>query len=486
MPITELRRAWTAFRRPLRLTALAAAALAVIALGLLYAFGVHSSCPGTCPAVPVARDGSPVADRFAFWHRGLGRDGSITVRLTAMTGTITYPPPDHDRIVSGLVPWAKAGIIIKDGVRQGSPYAALMMTGRHGVRFQHDYRYDTAGRPGRVSPRSPRWLRLTRSGDVVTGAESADGRTWHTVGTARLPGLPDTVRAGLFATSPGDLTLRRIGLGGSVEEVRFAQAVGVFDHVSVTGGVGGWTGGPVGRMNETDWERFHHASGAVVRHGVVTVSGTGDIGPISEDGSPIGTQVLSGLVIALVIVLILAARFGARTAREAAGRAAAGARAAVLGGAVFGAGLVAAGTVLPASLAVLHADAIPTPPLPALTAVRVTIGVAAALALAAVLTYGLAVRLRRGWAASLIGLTLLAVPYTITAAPLLPDTTAEWLLRVTPAAAFAVQQLATAYPQVTAHYAPSSGYYPLPAWAGLTVLATYTALALHLALRRRP
>ena len=37
---------------------------------------------------------------------------------------------------SGLVPWAKAGIIIKASTRQGSAYAAMMVTGGHGVRMQ--------------------------------------------------------------------------------------------------------------------------------------------------------------------------------------------------------------------------------------------------------------------------------------------------------------------------------------------------------------
>ena len=40
---------------------------------------------------------------------------------------------------------------------------------------------------------------------------------------------------------------------------------------------------------------------------------------------------------------------------------------------------------------------------------------------------------------------------------------ADWLLRVTPAAAFAVQQVLPAYPQVSNAYIPQYGYYPLAA-----------------------
>ncbi|MFI0481450.1 hypothetical protein [Actinomadura sp. 9N215] len=483
MPNTEpLRREWTAFRRPGRLLALAAAALALIAIAVLVTSGDRASCDGPCPDAPATGDGRVVSDQFWFLHRDLGPEGAITVRMTSMTGTITYPPPGHDRIVSGLVPWAKAGIIVKDGTRRGSRYAALMMTGRHGVRFQDDYDHDVAGSADGVSDRSPRWLRLTRSGDTVTGAESSDGRRWRTVAKARLDGLPDTAQVGLFAASPGDLTLRDTGLGGAIEEVRFTQAVGVFDNVSVAGGAGGaWKSDPVGEMNHTDWEKSHHASGAVERDGVITVSGTGDIGPRNEEGARTVEKTLPGLTVTLIIMLVVGARYGARTARGTArgttSRRVIVDRSAVVGAAAFVTGLVAVGVALPVGVAILKGNGVPTQPLPVLTGARVVVGVAAALALCAVLAFGIGVRLRRGWAAVLLGTSLVAVPYAVTAFPLLPDALSEWLLRLTPAAGFAVQQTMVEYPQVTAHYAPSAGYFPLPWWAGLAVLCAYTAIA---------
>ncbi|MEV6160196.1 hypothetical protein AB0L53_58665 [Nonomuraea sp. NPDC052129] len=483
-----LHREWTAFRRPGRLIALAVAAFIVIAMGLVFTSTVD--CGDPCPVAPTAADGSIVNDQFWFHHRDLGPNGVITVRMTSMTGTITYPPPNHDQIVSGLVPWAKAGIIIKDGVRQGSSYAALMMTGHHGVRMQDGYRHDIAGSAGGLSPGSPRWLRLTRSGDTIAGAESTDGRSWQTVGTVRLAGLPETVQAGLFATSPGDLTLREVGLGGAIEEVRFTQATGVFDHVEVTGdrNVAGASGGKwrseaVGGMNHTDWEKYHTASGTVEKDGVISVSGTGDIGP-SEGGMTV-TTALFGLVIALIIVLVVAARFGARSGTPAS-RPVLAARAVVAGGAIFVAGLIAVGVAVTLGLAILTGKGVNLQPLSPVTGARVVIGLATVLALCGVLAYGIGVLLRRGWAAILLALALVAVPYTVAALPLLPDTVAQWLLRLTPAAGFAVQQTALEYPQVTAHYAPSAGYYPLPGWAGFAVLCAYTLAVLWPAAKRTP
>lgn len=129
-----VRQEWITFRSRGRIIAIVAATLVTILLGLLFAFIHRTSCydgpvETACPADPVGPQGQAVSDKFYFVHRPLGNNGSITVRMTSMTGIITYPPTNHDKIVPGLVPWAKAGIIVKDGIAAGSSYAALMVTG---------------------------------------------------------------------------------------------------------------------------------------------------------------------------------------------------------------------------------------------------------------------------------------------------------------------------------------------------------------------
>ncbi|KOG11811.1 MULTISPECIES: hypothetical protein [Streptomyces] len=491
----HLRREWTRFRRPGRLVAMVLAALAVIALGLVYAYGNHASCDGPCPVDPTGPDGTLVNDQFSFMHRDLGRDGSITVRMTSMTGTITYPPPPHDTIVPGLVPWAKAGIIIKDGVRPGSAYAALMLTGGHGVRMQYDYLHDVAGSGGGVSARSPRWLRLTRAGDEITGQESADGERWVTVGKATLPALPATVQVGLFATSPGDLTLRPVGLGGATEQVRWTQAGGTFDHVTVTGtdAAGGWKDETVGEANRTDWEKDQTRSGAVQKNGTITVTGAGDIGPAgAEDGARPVERTLGGLALALLVVLVVAVRFATTAYRRdpedgpPVTRAELAAKAVVVAAVTFVTGLLSLGVVIPVGANVLKGNGIPVLAVSAFTGARVVVGTALALALCALLALALGALLRRAWIAIAVVVLTVAVPYVVTSFPLLADTVSQWLLRLTPAAGFATQQSLVAYPQVVAHHAPSTGYFPLPWWAGLAVLGAYAAVFLTLALKRLP
>jgi hypothetical protein len=224
----------------------------------------------------------------------------------------------------------------------------------------------------------------------------------------------------------------------------------------------------------------------VQQDGVFTISGTGDIGPLGYEGAGTPRDTLPGLPIGLIIVLVVAALYGVRTARRTPSRRAIIARAIVLGAAAFVTGLVAVGIVVPLGLAILKGNGILVSPLSMLTGVRVVAGLAVVLALCAVLTYGLGLWLRRGWAAILIGLSLIALPYTVATLPLLPEAVSEWLLRLTPAAGLAVQQTTTEYSQVTVHYAPSTGYFPLPWWAGFALLGAYTAVAMRIALGRKP
>jgi hypothetical protein len=79
---------------------------------------------------------------------------------------------------------------------------------------------------------------------------------------------------------------------------------------------------------------------------------------------------------------------------------------------------------------------------------------------------------------------LIVLPYLLATASVLPVTAGQWLLRVTPAAGFAIMQSIPAYPQVLYPYAPADGYFPLAPWAGLAVLLGWVAVALALAARR--
>jgi hypothetical protein len=106
---------------------------------------------------------------------------------------------------------------------------------------------------------------------------------------------------------------------------------------------------------------------------------------------------------------------------------------------------------------------------------------------AAVLALAIGTLVRRSAAAVATAIVLLVLPYVLGTAQVLPLPAAEWLLKLTPAAAFAIQQSIPVYPQVPGTYGPPA-YFPLAPWAGFAVLCGWAALALggaHLLPRRR-
>ncbi|MFE5030833.1 ABC transporter permease subunit [Streptomyces sp. NPDC056683] len=459
------------------------AVLLVCLVGLL---ATAAGNEGSGSSLPVGPGGEAVNDDFSFLHRPLTGDGTITVAVTSLAGVIGTGP---GRTASGLAPWAKAGIIVKDGLRQGSSYAAVMVTGGHGVRMQYDYTHDAAGAAGAVSASSPGWLRLRRSGDVLTGYQSADGRAWSEVGTARLAGLPDTVQAGLFVTSPSVEQATGTGSG-------FAPAVatGTFDRVTLNGGwaEGSWQYRQVGRDAGVSGSYTADTKGKAVRAGSgYTVTGAGDIAPVVGGPAASGVRSIENFVVGafagLVVVVVVAAGYitveyrrgliGLTLAASPHRGRVLVAKALVVGGVSFVAGTVAAAVMVPFGGARSRAGGFPVLTVPAGTEARVVVGTGLLLATAAVLALGVGTVLRRGAVAITVVVAGTVLPYLLATASVLPDGAAEWLLRVTPAAGFAVQQSVVRYEQVVTDYSPSSGYFPLSPWAGLAVLCGYAAVA---------
>jgi ABC-type transport system involved in multi-copper enzyme maturation permease subunit len=119
---------------------------------------------------------------------------------------------------------------------------------------------------------------------------------------------------------------------------------------------------------------------------------------------------------------------------------------------------------------------------------RAELGTAALLATASILALAAGTIFRRSAGAVTTVIVAIVLPYMLVAIPFIPAGVTDWLTRVTPAAAFAVQQTLVPYHQVTSTYTPYNGYYPLAPWAGFAVLAGYAVLTLAVAavlLRRR-
>ncbi|MFJ1971644.1 ABC transporter permease subunit [Streptomyces sp. NPDC087903] len=475
-----LRAEWTKFRtvRAWPLVLAVAAAVTVVISQL----GAAGSSFGGGPEVTVGPDGTVVTDAFHFTHRPLTGDGSLTARVTGL------------RSADGrdIEPWAKAGLMVKRSLDPGAPYAAVMTTPEHGVRMQWNFTHDTAGDGGGTAA----WLRLTRSGDRLTGYESGDGRTWHRITEVRLDGLPRTVQVGLFVATPAHQVLRR-SFGGTTEVFGGGSVTAAFDGPALRGTStgAGWTstdvGGPVPNgPTPADAEPGRTRVSATGTH---TLTGRGDVAPDESLGDPVQMS-FQGVFVGVLFMVALGALFVTSeykrglirttfTATPSRTRVLA-AKTLVVTAVTFAVSLPATALSFTLAQSRLRTNGYRPPAFPDLSlldtpALRAVVGSAALLSLVAVLALAVGVLLRTSAGAIAAVVVLVVLPQILAFA--LPLPAAHWLLRLTPAAAFAIQQGVTYYPQVEHNCLPESGCYPMTPWGGLSVLAAYAGLALLLA-----
>lgn len=474
---------------------LCAAAVVFVLLSFLSAFASRAPVG----AVPTGPGGEAVSDTYVFVHQALAGDGTFTVRVASLSGAHPASTPaagdasgassksqPGSQLQPGLAPWAKAGIILEPDTSQGTAYAAVMVTGSHGVQMQYNYTHDTPGLTGAVGSSSPRWLRLTRTGDVITSYDSADGTHWTEVGTARLAGLPRTVQVGLFVTSP---VYFAAGAGSGTPSVATAS----FDDIAARGDLlrRSWTPDAIARLYPVAPASTWQQRSA----GTFTITGSGDIAPLVGDiisAQWAGASIVNGTIVALLVVIVLATLFATseyrrgliRTTFAASprrGRVLA-AKAVITGSLAFAAAATATAAAEVITRHILAANGSHLFPQSGPALARVIIGTGLFLGLTAALVVALGMMLRRSAVTVAAGIILLVLP------GILGSESGNWLMRFTPTAAFAIQATLPRSSLVTSAYTPPNGYFPISPWAGLAVLAAYTAVALAAArwlLRRR-
>jgi hypothetical protein len=484
---------WTKFRTvrgwliAAGVTILAITAFAFLFCDISAGCAVNNGAGGTpsaaaCPPPPVGPGGEPVQDAFYFLHQPLTGNGTVTVQLTSLTGQVAIGPGStgQSQMGSGLQPWSKAGIIIKENTAQGSAYVAMMVTGSNGVRMQWDYVNDRPGLPGSVSASAPRWLRLVRDGDTITGYDSTDGTHWTPVDTVTLPGLTSTVQAGLFTAAPSD---------GNA-----ATTTGVFQRIGLSWSATGWTATDVGGTGPNGVGQpgmFSQSGGEFSMTG-----GSGDIAPLTGNAGVTSVQrALLGTFFGLIPLIVVAAMFitgeyrrglirVSLTAAPRRGRLLA-AKAVVIAAVGFVTGVAAAALALAVGTPVLRRTDIPVWPVSLPTEARMVVGTGALLALAGVLALAIAIIMRRSAPAITAVIVVIFVPYLLTVGPQGGGHAGSGggggMLQVMPVAALAVQQALPRFHQVAGAYPVIGGYYPLAPWAGLAVECAWAAAALALA-----
>ncbi len=141
------------------------------------------------------------SDQFHFLYQSFSGDGSIVARINSQDNTNA---------------WAKSGLMIRQSLDANAAYAGLFLTPSNGFAFES--RTAAAGTTSMTSTAgtSPKWLKLSRSGNRLAGYVSSDGQTWSFAGAATIS-LSDPLYIGMATTS------HNTSAGGSAN----------FDHVSI-------------------------------------------------------------------------------------------------------------------------------------------------------------------------------------------------------------------------------------------------------------
>lgn len=127
------------------------------------------------------------SDSFHFAHQAVQGDSELIVKVESLTNTSTS---------------AKAGVMLRSSVSASSPFVSVCARpGTNGVVM--NWRSTSGGTTSASTTASlalPRWVKLTRAGNIFTGYESADGTTWTQVNQVTIT-MPKVIRGGLAATS---------------------------------------------------------------------------------------------------------------------------------------------------------------------------------------------------------------------------------------------------------------------------------------------
>jgi fibronectin type 3 domain-containing protein len=130
-------------------------------------------------------------DQFNFASTSLTGNATLLAEVTSLTATD---------------PWAKAGLMFRDGAASNAANVAVVATPGNGVSFQWRSAAGAGSNYINVSnipvptPSAPVWLELTRNGNVFTASYSTNGATYIVIGSQTIV-LSSSLLAGLAVSA---------------------------------------------------------------------------------------------------------------------------------------------------------------------------------------------------------------------------------------------------------------------------------------------
>lgn len=199
------------------------------------------------------RNGS--SDAHFYTYREWSGDGEFIVRVDTLAGS----NPDRT--------WPLAGIALRGSNHPDARTVSLHVNRDNQTRLQARLNPGSALSTITTTPAggAPRWLRLTREGNTVSAAQSADGVSWTSVGIVNVA-LPTAIKVGLVV----DSQVRFESATASFSEVNFLNppnnsfsgtnlgGAGTGAGSSISGGMFTLEAAGVGISDDKDHARFHH------------------------------------------------------------------------------------------------------------------------------------------------------------------------------------------------------------------------------------
>ena len=148
------------------------------------------------------------ADEFRFTYRSMTGDGSITARVAT---------------IQNIDPWTKSGVMMREALTPGAAHAAMFVSPGKGLAFQRRAATGASTTSTGATGGAPKFVRITRAGNLFTAAWSDNGTAWTTVAGQTIA-MPGTIYVGIPMTSHRDGTLANatvdnvtVGAGGPTE-----------------------------------------------------------------------------------------------------------------------------------------------------------------------------------------------------------------------------------------------------------------------------
>jgi beta-glucanase (GH16 family) len=161
-------------------------------LGAVTAAGSGSFANGTFTVKGSGSDIWNNTDEFQYVYQPVTGDAEIIARVNSLTNTNTY---------------AKAGVMFRDVLTGNSKQAMTALTAAAGVEFLSRDAVGGLTIQAGAAVTAPKWVRITRVGNVFTSYYSDNGTAWTQLGTPRTVTMASAIYVGMAVTSHNNGTL---------------------------------------------------------------------------------------------------------------------------------------------------------------------------------------------------------------------------------------------------------------------------------------